>query len=122
MSRLVLAAADAVVLVAGPTPMAIGRVIEWLADTRRLVADAPLHLVVNRFEDGLFARSEIEQEVQEVIRPASVVFVPSDPRLAKAAWEGGLATRSGFPKALSSVADQLTTARAPKARRFRIRR
>lgn len=122
MSRLVLAAADAVVLVAGPTPMAIGRVIEWLADTRQLVAEVPLHLVVNRFEDGLFARGEIEQEVREVIRPTTVMFVPADPRLVEAAWEGGLATQSGFAKALSPIADQLTTARAPKARRLRMGR
>jgi len=122
MSRLVLAAADAVVLVSGPTPMAIGRVIEWLADTQRLVADIPLHLAVNRFEDSLFARSEIEREVEEVIRPASVVFIPSDPRLAKAAWEGGLASQSGFTRAIAPLTDQLTTARAPKARRLRIGR
>ena len=122
VSRLVLAAADAVVLVSGPTPMAIGRVIEWLADTQRLIADVPLHLVVNRFEDGLFARGEIEQEVHDVVRPSSVAFAPSDPRLAKAAWEGGLASQSGFAAAIAEVADKLTTAPAPKSRRLRIGR
>lgn len=122
VSRLVLAAADAVVLVSGPTPMAIGRAIEWLADTRRLIANVPLHLVVNRFEDGLFARSEIEQEVHEIIGPASLAFIPSDPRLTRAAWEGGLASESDFARAIAPVANRLTTARAPKTRRLRIRR
>jgi MinD-like ATPase involved in chromosome partitioning or flagellar assembly len=122
LSRLVLSVADAVVLVSGPTPMAIGRAIEWLAATRRLVADGPLHLVVNRFEDGLFARSEVEQEVHDVIRPTSLFFVPSDPRLAKAAWEGGLPARSRFATALAPVTDQLTPVRDPKARRLRIGR
>ncbi|NNC92074.1 MAG: P-loop NTPase [Acidimicrobiia bacterium] len=122
MSRLVLAAADAVVLVTGPTPMAIGRAIEWLADTQRLVANLPLHLAVNRFDDGLFARGEIEQQVREIIRPTTLVFVPSDPRLTRAAWEGGLASQSDFANAIAAVADQLTTARAPKRRRLGIGR
>ncbi len=122
VSRLVLAAADAVVVVAGPGPMAVGRVIEWLADTQRLIADLPLHLVVNRFEDGLFTKGEIEQEVHEVVRPASLAFAPSDSKLAKAAWEGGLAPPGGFSRAIALVANHLTAARAPKARRLRIGR
>ncbi len=120
VSRLVLGAADRVVLVSGPTPMAVGRVIEWLADVHRLIADLPLHIVVNRFEDGLFAKGEIEQEVRKVIRPTSLVFAPADPKLAKAAWEGALAPPSGFGRAIESVTDQLTSARAPRTRRLRI--
>lgn len=120
VSRLVLGAADTVVLVSGATPMAIGRVIEWLADTQSLIADLPLHLVVNRFQDGIFARGEIEQEVREVIKPASLAFVPADAKLAKAAWEGGLAPASGFAKAVELVADQLTPVRAPRSRRLRL--
>ncbi len=121
VSRLVLGAADRVVLTSGPTPMAVGRVIEWLADTQRLIADLPLDVVVNRFEDGLFAKGEIEQEIREVIRPASLCFAPTDPKLAKAAWEGALAPASSFAKSIESVADQLTSARAPKTRRLRMR-
>ncbi|MBT8194745.1 MAG: P-loop NTPase [Acidimicrobiia bacterium] len=122
VARLVLGAADAVVLVAGPTPMAVGRVIEWLADTQRLISAKPLHVVVNRFDDGLFARGEIEQEIEDVIRPTSLTFTPSDPNLAKAAWEGTLAPWSGFSRAIESVTDHLTPARAPRTRRLRMGR
>jgi MinD-like ATPase involved in chromosome partitioning or flagellar assembly len=122
VARLVLAAADAVVLVAGPTPMSVGRVIEWLADTQRLIAESPLHLVVNRFDDGMFAKGEIEQEVQDVIRPASLGFVPSDPKLAKAAWEGALVPPSGFNRAIESITDHLTPVRVARTRRLRLGR
>ena len=122
VARLVLAAADAIVLVAGPTPMSVGRIIEWLADTQRLIAESPLHVVVNRFDDGLFARGEIEQEVHDVIRPASLIFVPSDPNVAKAAWEGTLVPPSGFGRAIESITDHLTPVRVARTRRLRLGR
>ena len=122
VGRLVLGAADAIVLVAGPTPMSVGRVIEWLANTQPLIADSPLHVVVNRFEDGLFARGEIAQEIQDVIQPSSLTFTPSDPKLSKAAWEGTLAPQSGFGRAIESVTNHLTPVRAPRTRRLRIGR
>jgi MinD-like ATPase involved in chromosome partitioning or flagellar assembly len=119
IARLVLPAADDVVLVAGPTPIAVGRVIEWLADTHRLIADLPLHVVVNRFDDGMFVRGEIEQEIRDVAGPTSMSFVPYDPRLSRAVWEGTLARHTGFAKALESVTDQLTRERPPRTRRLR---
>jgi hypothetical protein len=122
VARLVLGAADAVVLVAGSTPMSVGRVIEWLADTQRLVAETPLHVIVNRFDDGGFARGEIEQEIWEVIQPTSLTFAPTDPKLAKAAWEGKLAPASAFGRAVESITDHLTRARLPRNRRLGIGR
>jgi len=122
VARLVLGAADAVVLVAGPTPVSVGRVIEWLADTRRLISEVPLHVVVNRFDDGSFARGEIAHELRDVIQPTSLTFAPSDPKLAKAAWEGTLAPPSGFRRAIESVTNHLTPACVPKTRRLRIGR
>ncbi|MGI9609882.1 MAG: MinD/ParA family ATP-binding protein [Acidimicrobiia bacterium] len=122
VARLVLGAADAVVLVAGPTPVSVGRVIEWLADTQRLLADSPLHVVVNRFDDGSFARGEIAQEFQDVVQPSSLTFVPSDSKLVKAAWEGTLTPPSGFRRAIESVTNHLTPVRVPRTRRLRIGR
>ena len=120
VSRLILPVAHDVVLVAGSTPMAVGRSIEWLADTQQLIGETPLHVVVNRFEDGLFARGELEQELRDVVAPTSLTFTPYDTKLSKAAWEGTTAGWGGFTRALQQVTDQLTPVRAPKTRRLRI--
>ena len=120
VARLILPVAHDVILVTGPTPMAVGRAIEWLADTQQLLDQTPLHVVVNRFEDGLFARGELEQEIGEVVGPTSLTFTPYDTKLSKAAWEGAIAGWGGFTRALQQVADQLTPIRAPKTRRLRM--
>lgn len=120
VARLLLPIAHDVVLVTGPTPMAVARAIEWLADTQQLIRRTPLHVVVNRFEDGLFARGELEQEIADVIGPTSLTFTPYDPKLSRAAWEGAIAGWGGFSRAVQRVADRLTSARAPKTRRLRM--
>ncbi|MBT8217159.1 MAG: hypothetical protein KJO17_09955 [Acidimicrobiia bacterium] len=119
VARLVLGVADAVVLVAVPTPMGVGRVIEWLADTQSIIGDLPLHIVFNRFEDGLFARGEIEQEIGEVVGPTSITFAPYDRSLVKAAWEGSVPPAGAFADAIARAADQLTPIRAHRLRRLR---
>lgn len=119
VARLVLGIATDVVLVAGPSPMAIGRLIEWLADTQGLVGDLPLHIAVNRFEDGLFAKGEIEQEIRRVVKPGSVTFLPHDPKLAKAAWEGTLPTAS-LIRALARAVDELTATNGRSVKRLRM--
>jgi len=49
-------------------------------------------------------------------------FVPSDPKLAKAAWEGGLVPPSGFNRAIESITDHLTPVRVARTRRLRLGR
>ena len=120
VSRLLLGAADEVVLTAAPSPMGIGRVIEWLADTHSLIERVPIHVVVNRFEDGRFARGEITKEITDIVGPASLTFTPYDAGLARAAWEGTLAPRSAFNRALEPLADQLTGTSVRRGRGLRL--
>ena len=80
-----------------------------MADTHQLMRSAPLHLVVNRFEDGLFARREIEQEMHEVVRPVSITFTPHDSKIALSAWEGARAPKGAYRKALAQVVNHLMT-------------
>lgn len=116
VSRLILAACDDVVLVAGASPVGAGRAMEWLADTRHLLGQAALHVVLNRFSDGQFARAEFRQEIEAVATPASVTIAPYDPKLARAAWEGALAPGTGFALAINSAVDNLTSVRVRRAR------
>lgn len=110
LARLLIPTADALILVAGHSPMAIARTINWMADAQHLLGTRPLHLVVNRFDDGVFVRGEIQQEMQDVMHPTTINFVPEDPRIARAAWEGTVVPRSGFRKAVARVVDQLIEA------------
>ena len=100
--------------------MGIGRVIEWLADTRGLIDQVPIHVVVNRFEDGRFARGEITKEISDVVGPASLTFAPYDAGLARASWEGTVAPRSPFTRALEPLADRLTDSPVRRSRRLRL--
>ncbi|MGI9648010.1 MAG: MinD/ParA family ATP-binding protein [Acidimicrobiia bacterium] len=122
VGRLILAAADDAVLVADPSPLGVGRVVEWLADTRNLLGSAALHVIVNRFADGQFARAEIRQEIAAVFDTASVTFAPWEAKLAKAAWDGRPAPRTGFSRAISSAVGNLTAAPVNRRRRIGSRR
>ena len=122
VSRLVLGAVDAIVLIASPSPMGIARVIEWLADAQPVIDRRPIHVVVNRFEDGQFARREIAKEIADVVDPASLTFAPYDAALARASWEGTMAPRSAFGRALEPLADRLTGTPALRSRRWRLSR
>jgi MinD-like ATPase involved in chromosome partitioning or flagellar assembly len=107
VTRHLISLADDVALVAGQSPTAIVRTINWVADTHSLLGQASLHLVVNRFQEGVFVRGEIEQEMHDLVRPSSVTFVPYDPKIARAAWEGTRVAKSGFRKAVATVVDRV---------------
>ena len=62
---------------------------------------------MNRFQEGVFVRGEIEQEMHDLVRPSSVTFVPYDPKIARAAWEGTRVAKSGFRKAVATVVDRV---------------
>jgi len=116
VSRLVLAAADDVVLVADPSPVGTSRAIEWLADTRHLRGETALHLLVNRYSDSQFALAETRRELETAAGPASVTFIPFDSKLARAAWEGKLAPGTSFARAVEAAVNHLTSARAGRRR------
>ncbi len=108
--RLLLPVADDVVLVASHSPMGIARTINWLADTHRLLRAGTLHLAINRFHDGSFVRSQIEQEMHDVMHPSSISFLPYDPKLPRAAWDGAPIPKGAFRKSLAKLVDQVVAA------------
>lgn len=110
VARLILSAAESAVVVAGPTPIGIARLIEWHAETHRLIPEIPVHILINRLEDGRFVKGEIEQEIREVLAPASVSFAPHDPKLARATWEGTLGPAPAFRRAIETMVVRLVAA------------
>ncbi|MDH3303135.1 MAG: ParA family protein [Acidimicrobiia bacterium] len=115
LSRALLAAADEVVLVAAPTPIGVARLLDSVADLR---ADRPhhsVHVLINRAPRSAFKQGELIQEISRTFTPASLVFVPDDPRVAEAAWAGEIVTNGPFAKAMSELAAGLAPLAASRA-------
>ncbi|HWB70757.1 MAG TPA: hypothetical protein VG452_00940 [Egibacteraceae bacterium] len=120
-TRALLGAADAIVGVGLPTPVGVARLLEWIADVRAIAAATPIHLVINRTPPGPFKRDEVERELCRSFLPASLSFLPEDPRVGEAAWAGGLVCRGSFAKAAAGVAGLVVPELAATGRRPRTR-
>jgi MinD-like ATPase involved in chromosome partitioning or flagellar assembly len=118
LTRAVLRNADVVVAVAAPTPVGIARLLDWLADLRELAPRKAAHVVVNKAPYGDFARSEIAGEIRRTYTPASLHFVPADPRVETAAWRGEMVKPGPFTKGVAHLARWVLPAHAPRALPF----
>ena len=112
VSRSMLALANAVVLVANPTPIGVARVLDWMAEAKPLIETTPLFVAFNAYRGGSFKAAEIEAELRRVYQPGAIVFIPYDKSLMHATWQGVLADRGPFVKAMALLA----AAAAPTAR------
>jgi MinD-like ATPase involved in chromosome partitioning or flagellar assembly len=121
VTRSLLALADVVVLVAGPTPIGVARVLDWIAEAKPLIEATPLFVAFNAFRGGAFKAAEIEAELRQVYQPGSIVFIPHDKGLVHATWQGLLPGRGPFVKALEDLAASVAPLRrsAPRHRRKR---
>lgn len=124
LARALLAEADALVAVGAASPVGVARLIGWVAEARALAPEAPTHVVVNRAPGDAFRRGEITDEITRTVPPASLTFLPSDRRVEIAAWEGALARRGPFGRAVTTLATRLAgpeagaaTGRSARSRR-----
>jgi MinD-like ATPase involved in chromosome partitioning or flagellar assembly len=102
LTKMVLELADDVVVVTVPTPVGVTRLIEWAASW----AEAPesrVHVVFNRSPRSLFKRGESFEEAIRALDPSSVVFLPEDLAITKAAWQGTLVRSRRFLGGLSRI-------------------
>lgn len=115
LARQVLAAADALVAVALATPVGVAALLAWLADARVLAPDTPVHVVFNRAPASSFHQAEVAAELGRSFVPASLWFVPHDPRVEAAAWAGELTIKGPFARAVAAAAAGVlpTEARVP---------
>ena len=104
VTRAMLALADVVVLVAGPTPIGVARVLDWIAEAKPLIEATPLFVAFNSFNGGTFKAAEIEAELRQVYQPGSIIFIPHDRGLVHATWQGTVPNRGPFVKALEHLA------------------
>jgi MinD-like ATPase involved in chromosome partitioning or flagellar assembly len=107
IARSLVATADLVVAVAQPTPVGLGRLLDWLADLRALTSTAPVHVVFNRATTGAFKQGELTEELTRTFTPSTLWFVPSDARVEAAAWSGDLPASGPFTKAVAAITERV---------------
>jgi Mrp family chromosome partitioning ATPase len=115
LTRALVGAADVLVAVCHATPVGVTRLLTWAADARDLAADTPIVAVVNRAPRERFRRGELFDEIVRTV-VAPVVFVPDDPHVAPAAWDGVLVRHRRFARAIDAVVSEVRAvepARAP---------
>ncbi len=117
VARRMMTVADHTLVVTSASPLGMTRLLTLAGDQSRLTA-APIHVVVNQAPSSQFIRGEISEELHRSLTPASLTFLPVDPRIRKASWQGDLVTSGPFMRRLSRVVDQVTPRSAP-ASRFR---
>jgi len=115
VARRLVAEADQLVVVGDPSPTGVTALLSWIGDARAL-SGAPIHVVLNHCGRSLYQRGEIREEIGRTFRSASVVFVPEDHRVRKAAWQGEVTVASRFGRALQSVVSRIAITAGAKAR------
>ncbi|GIU87479.1 MAG: hypothetical protein KatS3mg009_1994 [Acidimicrobiia bacterium] len=107
LARALVLEADALVGVCAATPVGVTRLLSWAVDAVALAPAGPLVVAVNRAPRERFRRGELFEEITRSLPAAEVVFVPDDPRVAAAAWDGTLVGKGPFARAVSSLAHVL---------------
>jgi MinD-like ATPase involved in chromosome partitioning or flagellar assembly len=118
ISRAVVGDATDVIGVAPATPVGVTRLLGWVSDVRALNAGATIHLAVNRAPRDAFRKAELEQEIRRTFDPASLVFLPHDPRVEAAAWSGTLVAYGPYVRGVAELATRVAppTSSAPTVR------
>ena len=104
VSRALLTRADGVLGVGLPSPVGVARLLGWLAQARSIAPRTPLRVAFNRTPGSRFRRGEVEREVRRVVNPEELAFLPEDPRVMQAAWDGGVVGDGPFSRAVQPLA------------------
>jgi MinD-like ATPase involved in chromosome partitioning or flagellar assembly len=105
VARALVVEADVVVALCDASPHGVSRLLSWVADARALAPEAPMIVVVNRAPGSRFRRGELYEEIVNAVAPYDIVFVPSDGRVADAAWSGAPVSRGPFTRSVDRLVD-----------------
>jgi len=105
VSRQVLRRAERIVAVTQASPTGLLHFVDWLVEAVPLAGEAPIDVVVNQAPSNPALRGQIETELLNITgeRLNSVVFVPSDRRVERAAWDAALCVRGPFLRSLKPL-------------------
>lgn len=111
VSDAILDIAGALVGVALPTPVGMVRMIEWIGHIKDKRPGIPAHVVVNRAPASLSVRRALFEELSAVSGQMRIAFLPDDPLVAEAAWNGVLVERGKFRRGCDRLADRVLSER-----------
>ena len=94
---------DSVVLVASGDPVGVTRLLKSAPQLKRMVGRASLLIVANRCLPGRFHRGELRSEVGSAFPDVPILTIPSDERVARAAWDGGVVSSGRFARAMRRI-------------------
>jgi len=104
--RALLGEAGQVVIVSQATPLALTRLLSWIAHARRLVA-TPVHIVFHDAPKSLYQRGELSEELVRSYIPSSITWLPTDSRLERAVWNGEMVPSGSYLRATRALAKKL---------------
>jgi MinD-like ATPase involved in chromosome partitioning or flagellar assembly len=107
-ARAIVGEADVVVAVCDPAPHALARFLAWVVEAHALAPSAHFVVVTNRAPRARFRRGEVYEEITASVPVVDVVFVPSDRRVADAAWNGTTVSRGAFTRAVEGLARRVS--------------
>ncbi|MGF1665273.1 MAG: hypothetical protein ACFCVC_03265 [Acidimicrobiia bacterium] len=106
VSRAVVECSDRLVAVGVGTPVGVARLLEWLSIADGLRQHRRADVLVNRAPSDQFRRAELLEEVSRTYAPASFGYLPEDPKLVAAGWDGSVPVRGRFRKAVDRWTDR----------------
>jgi hypothetical protein len=110
--RSLLARADHVIVMAGADPEAVVQLGEWKAAARILKVTAPCSALFGRIPKGNYEASHLRASLEATTGSqaghfAHIEFLPDDPHVARARWNGEMITRGRWFTAIAQIAHQL---------------
>lgn len=105
VSRQVVKRAERIVAVTQASPTGLLHFVDWLVEAVPLAGDAPIDVVVNKAPSNPAVRGQIETELVNITgeRLNSIVFVPADRRVERAAWDASTVDKGPFLRTLSGL-------------------
>jgi MinD-like ATPase involved in chromosome partitioning or flagellar assembly len=103
VARALLLEADVIIAVCPATPVGITRFLSWIVEVRRIAPFVPVVVAVNRAPASRFRRGEIYEELTRSLPPFPIEFVADDRRVSEAAWDGRLARKGSFTRAVARL-------------------
>jgi CO dehydrogenase nickel-insertion accessory protein CooC1 len=107
VARRLVASADRVVVAAEPTPIGVQGLCRWAVDVAELNDLGRVHVAFNRAHSRERA-DQLERETRRAFTPASIGFLPDDPKVGKARWSGELVGAGPFRRAVRALALEAT--------------
>ena len=99
VARSLTRIAGDITYLAEPTPLGLARCLAWVAQVRQLTT-ARIHVAFGDAPSSLYQRGELAEELTRSFVPASIVWLPVDPKRVRSAWNGESIPSGPFKKAV----------------------